>query len=75
MAEPALRAKLQEKLTLELDRRIRRLLEPLMQEQPPNSETLRAIRPVQVTECICMPAAIRLLERWALRSSIPRSPT
>jgi WD40 repeat protein len=65
MAEPALRAKLQQKLTLELDRRIRRLLEPLMQEQPPKGETLRAIRAVQVTECIGTPAAVRLLERWA----------
>lgn len=65
-AEPALRAALRQKPTLELKRRIERLLTELAKaEQPLSAEELRRMRGLVVLERIGSPEARRLLEAVA----------
>ncbi len=64
-AEPALQAMLRGSPSLEAQRRIAILLEPLSDGRPPASETIRVIRAVQAVEQIGSPAAVRLLDAWS----------
>jgi WD40 repeat protein len=63
--EPALVERLKDRPSLEVERRIRLLLEPLAMQGPARGDPLRVSRAVQVVEHIGTPGALKLLEEWS----------
>jgi hypothetical protein len=65
VAEPALRKALQDQPAAEQQRRIETLLEVLARYDPPQGDSLRAVRAVAILEGINTAEAGQLLKEWA----------
>jgi hypothetical protein len=62
LAEPALKKALEDRPSLEVWKRIKRLLDKLPMEEPTSGEELRGLRAVELLERLAQPEADRLLQ-------------